>query len=68
MIDDESSWTRESLLNILSSGTLDERLDRLRRMGVIDKNNNLVSKPHKWGKNFLNIKTIIQDIEDDAQT
>jgi hypothetical protein len=36
-------WTLKSLLRVMRSGTHNDQLERLRRMGVIDKNNDLVS-------------------------
>ncbi len=42
-------WTRKSLLDVLKSGSTEERLARLRRLGFLDEENKLTSKAESWG-------------------
>lgn len=42
-------WTRQSLLDVLKSGSTDERLARLRRLGFLDEENRLTPKAKSWG-------------------
>ena len=49
MTDNAESWTRESLLALLSKDPQPARLDRLRRLGVLDEHNQVTARAKNWG-------------------
>ena len=59
MTDHAESWTRESLLELLSSETQATRLDRLRRLGIIDDDNQVTARAKTWGGKLPH--TAVQD-------
>lgn len=55
-------WTRKALLAIFDADTQETRLDRLRRMGVLDEHNNLTERATNWGADYVS-HTLVQGDE-----
>lgn len=42
-------WTRKAVAAAIQSGTLEERVERLRKIGLIDEKNQLTERYQNWG-------------------
>jgi hypothetical protein len=54
-------WTRKALLEIFEADTQETRLDRLRRMGVLDEHNNLTDRVTNWGADYVSHTLVESD-------
>jgi hypothetical protein len=57
---DAKDWTRASLLEVLKMDSREARLDRLRRMGVLDAQNRLTPRANSWGDEYIS-HTLVED-------
>ena len=58
-------WARSSLLKILSSGTQDERVSRLQRMGAIDENCNLTNLYSSRPQGHVSYTSLFDPVEEE---
>lgn len=65
---DAKDWTRASLLEVLKTDSRETRLDRLRRMGVLDAQNRLTPRAKNWGDEYVS-HTLVEDetLEDPSE-
>lgn len=64
MTDHAQDWTRASLLALLSGDSQRVRLDRLRRLGVLDDDHHVTARATSWGSQLPH--TAVEDDEPES--
>lgn len=66
MTEQADTWSLDSLLALLSRDSQAERLDRLRRLGLLDEQNRVTAAIRSWGSVLSH--TAVEDDDEPADS